>query len=308
MEGKTLSILIVSFNSWHYLDGCIKTIIASNYPVLEIIVVDNASVDGSPEKLQAAYPNIRLVQNSENAGHVRAVNQGFDVATTDRVLLLDADTELDQDAIRAMSEFLDEHPEVCMVAPLTLDSDGKVEKTARNFPSVINGIFGRQSLLTKLFPNNPFSQRYLGRGDHDNSRPFQIEFISAACMMFRKNVLEIVGKWDEGFIGYWVDADWCKRIQKTGEVVYCVPEAVITHFEQNKAFRKKNPMRIIEFHKGAFRFYRLHYTLGIWDLRTLIAAIALATRAFFLLVINSLKRTSQCYSDPLSQNKKMRPQ
>jgi GT2 family glycosyltransferase len=300
MQTDTLTVLIISFNSWFHLNNCIRSVQRSDHSVHEILVIDNASVDDSSEKLRRSFPDVHLIQNRHNIGHAQAVRQGFAAARGSRILLLDADTELDRNAIRIMSDYLDEHPEVCMVAPRTYYPDGTVQQTARNFPSAINGIFGRQSLLTRLFPNNPFSRRYLSRESLDSSKPFQVEFISAACMFFRTSVLDTVGTWDKDFHGYWVDADWCKRIQNSGGIIQCVPDASIIHHEQNKGMKKKDPRRIIDFHKGAFRFYRLHYTIGNWDPRCWIAFILLTARSLVLLAANKCKKSTETVSDPLS--------
>ncbi|MHC4196100.1 MAG: glycosyltransferase family 2 protein [Planctomycetota bacterium] len=293
MNVPNLSIVITSFNCWHYLDNCLQSIRASDRFIYEIIVVDNASTDRTPEKLQTVYPQVRLVQNSKNLGHTLAVNQGFKKASGSRILLLDADTELELDAIKIMSTFLDEHPEVCVVAPRTLNSDGTIQETARNFPSAMNGLFGRQSTMTRLFPNNPFSKRYLARDNSGGEQPFAVQQVSAACMLFNKSVLDKVGMWDQGYRGYWVDTDWCKRIEKWGGVIYCVPQAVVIHHEQNSHFRKKSPARIINFHLGAHRLYRLHYTRGIWDPRSIIAAALLTLRTILLLITNTFKKNPE---------------
>lgn len=308
MTSPSLSILITSFNCWDRLNACLRSIFSSDYPIFEIVVVDNASTDGTVEKLHRTYPMVRIIENSKNLGHARAVNQGFKLVTGQRILLLDADTELRPDAITKMSAFLDNHPEVYLVAPRLFYPDGTLQHSARNFPSIMSGLFGRQCLLTRLFPNNPFSRRYLALYHLDTQTPFRAQHVGATCILFYREILQKVGMWDEGFHSYWVDADWCKSIQEVGGSIYCVPKAVVIHHEQNSRFLKKSPVRIIKFHAGAFRFYRRHYTLGIWDPRNLIAAIALAIRTLLLLVTNSLKRTSQCYKDPLSQNKKMKPQ
>ena len=308
MNSPSLSILIISFNCWGRLNACLRSIFSSDHPVFEIIVIDNASIDGTVEKLHITYPTVRIIENSENIGHARGVNQGLKLVTGQRVLLLDADTELRPDAITHMSVFLDDHPEVYLVAPRLYNSDGTIQHSARNFPSIMSGLFGRQSLMTRLFPKNPFSQHYLALHHIDTQTPFRVQHVSAACMLFNREILSKVGFWDEGFHSYWVDADWCKSIQEAGGTVYCVPKAFIIHHEQYSRFLKKSPTRIIKFHLGAYRFYRQHYTLGIWDPRNLIAAFALAVRAFLLLIINTFKRTSQCYTDPISQNKKMRSQ
>ncbi len=300
MAAPNLSVLIVSFNCWSYLDKCIHSILASDDPILEIIVVDNASADGTPSKLRAKYPEVHLVENSENLGLPPAANRGFRLAKGDRILLLDADTELKPDAIGIMERFLDEHPDVWMVAPRTFYSDGTIQESARDFPSAINGLFGRQSVLTRLFPNNPFSKRYLAREHLDEEEPFRVQQISAACMLFRKEALDRVGEWDEGFRCYFVDTEWCKRIQEAEGLVYCVPEASIFHHEQNKSSRKKNPRRIVDFHKGAFRLYQKHYTRGMWDPRWVLAASALTLRTTLLLALNAMKSSSESDDDPFS--------
>jgi GT2 family glycosyltransferase len=290
----------VSFNCWNHLNECLASLYRYPLPEHETIVIDNASIDGTVERLKKKYPWVRLIENASNIGHVRAVNQGFDLANGEFIVLLDADTEMSNDAIKKMIEFLDKHPDISMVAPLTLNSDGTVQRTARNFPTALSGIFGRQSVLSKLFPNNPFTKKYLSLDTFSRSQPFRAEFISAACMLFRKVLLKQVGKWNQEFTGYWVDGDWCKRIQKKGLSIYCVPEAVIVHHEQNQGTRKKNPKRIIAFHRGVYKLYRLHYTYGYWDPRCVIAGFLLTLRTAVLLFLNSLKANNSSQEDPLS--------
>ena len=306
MALPNLSVLIVTLNSWNLLNACIRSVLSSNYPLHEIIVIDNASIDDTADKVKKTYPDVSLIQNSENLGFIHGVNQGFKAASGDYILLLDADTELKEDAVRVMSAFLDDHPEVSLVAPRTLNSDGTIQESARKFPGAINGLFGRQSILTKLFPNNPFARRYLLKSDLHNQEPFQVEFISAACLMFRKAIVDSVGNLDEGFsrfVGYWADADWCKRIQKSGGILYCIPKIIVVHHDQNSSFKKKNPTRIIEFHTGAHRFYQLHYTFGMWDPRYLIAALLLSIRTLFVLAVNAFKKVPKTTVDPISKQK-----
>lgn len=300
MNTQDISILIISFNCWDLLDKCIRSILASGTSLKEIVVIDNASTDGTPEKFRKTFPDITFVENSKNIGHPRAVNQGFKTVTGNRILLLDADTEVKYGALRKMSEFLDEYPDVCMVAPRLFNTDGSIQEGARNFPTVFNGIFSRRGLLTRIFPNNIFSRKYLALDSHTKQTPFQVEHISSAAMFFRKSLLDSVGSFDEAYKGYWVDADWCKRIQKAGEKIFCIPKAVFIHHEQNYSYSKKNYSRIISFHNGVSRFYRLHYTLGYLDPRYLIADLLLSIRMLILLAINMLKKSSATHKDPLS--------
>ncbi len=306
MNATKLSALIVSYNTWHYLDTCLRSIRGSDHPVSEIVVVDNGSVDGTAEKLGTAYPDVSLIQNRENRGFIRAVNQGLASVSGDRILLLDVDTELRPNAMGLLSRFLDDQPDVSLVVPRTYDADGAVQETARNFPSALNGLFGRQSLLTRLLPNNPFSRRYLSRDHLESQVPYPVEMVSAACMLLRRSIVAEVGGLDEGFsryTGYWSDADWCKRMQKTGARAYCVPQAVIIHHEQNKPHKKKNPTRIVEFHTGAHRFYRRHYTFGWLDPRSVAAGLMLGLRAALLLGLNAFKSEEATAVDPLSRHR-----
>ena len=304
MEMTKTSGLIISFNCWKLLDACLQSILASPGELYEIIVIDNASVDETVVRLKEKYPQVRLVENTENVGHTRAVNQGCRLADGDRILLLDADTELKPDAIVQLSEFLDHHPDAWMAAPKLLNTDGSIQASARNFPAPINGIFGRQSLLTRLFPNNPISEKYLEIKKLSSKTPYIVEHVSAACMLFRKEMVETVGYWDENFHSYWVDADWCKRLQDAGGRVYFVPQAVVTHHDQNKRAVKKSPVRIVKFHQGALSFYCKHYTRSRMDPRRGIAAILLYLRMGILLLTNEMKRDAQGQTDPLGQAKK----
>ena len=169
----------------------------------------------------------------------------------------------------------------------------------------MNGLFGRQSLLTRLFPNNPFSRRYLKiRGLKDTATAsVQVEHVSAACMLFWRRIYDQVGPWDEGFHSYWVDADWCMRIKKAGGEIYYLPTARIIHYEQNQRQVKKSPLRIIKFHTGALRFYTKHYTAGIYDPRSLAAAALLAVRTLLLLTTNHFKPQPRTGKDPLAMQK-----
>jgi N-acetylglucosaminyl-diphospho-decaprenol L-rhamnosyltransferase len=298
------SVLIVSFNCWELLNACLKTIYSSDSPHKEIIVIDNNSVDETCENLRKYYPEVRIIENDSNVGHTKAVNQGCRISSGKYILLLDADTEVSKDCVGLLTSFLESHPHISMVSPKTFLADGSLQDSAKNFPAPINGIFGSPSLLTKLFPGNAFSQRYLALTRCDMKQPIKVEYVSAACMLFRRDVFEKVGEWDEGFHSYWVDADWCKRIQLSGGQIYYIPSAVIIHHEQNSRSVKKSPLRIIKFHTGSFRFYSKHYTRGKWDPRRLFAAALLAARALILLGANSFKKSSKSKVDPLTMQRK----
>lgn len=282
-----LSVLIVSWNSWDHLNACLSSIGKSSFTDFEIIVIDNASADGTADKLRYNYPKVRLYQNDTNVGHTLAVNQGLKLARGDHMLILDADTELYEDTISQLMAFIVRQPAVTLVTPRTYYADGTIQESARDLPSVSSGIFGRQSILARLFPNNIFTRRYLGRSNLKSTEPFLVKQISAACMLFPRALLETVGDWDEGYAGYWVDTDWCIAINKQGGKIYCLPKVSIIHHENNRRGKKKSLSRIILFHRGAFRLYRKHYTFGYIDPRLWFAFVALSARAMLLIITNA---------------------
>lgn len=287
MNQPRLTIILVTWNGWDDTRRCLDSIFASPTADYEVLVFDNASADGTPDKIERLFPSVRLVRSGENIGHTRGVNRAVAMARADVVLLLDSDTQLEPDAITLLLAFLDRRPDVGLVAPRTYNSDGSVQECARRFPRAINGLFGRQSVLTRLFPGNPLSRRYLISEALSTSDPYEVEQVSGACMLFRKSLFQTVGPWDEGYFGYWVDSDWCFRLRERRGKVFCVPQARITHDEQNRPGKKKSARRIWMFHYGAYRFYRKNMTWGYLDPRALVAAAALTARGCFQLIQNA---------------------
>jgi GT2 family glycosyltransferase len=281
-----LTVLIVTWNGWRDTRRCLKSILESTASGFEVLVIDNASRDGTPEKIEQLFPSVRLIRNADNLGHTHGVNQGVRLAHGEHVLVLDSDTELAPDSIGLLLDTLESHPKVGLVAPRTYNSDGSIQPSARQFPSAINGLFGRQSVLTRLFPRNRYSRRYLQTDALTASAPYEVEQVSSACMLFRRPLFASVGPWDESYPGYWVDSDWCFRVRKSGWRALCVPQASVVHHEQNRAGRKKSWRRIWMFHYGAYRFYRKTRTFGALDPRALAAFLALTARGTFQLAQN----------------------
>lgn len=295
-----LTIIIVTWNSWSDLRKCLDSIYASVARDYDVLVIDNASVDGTRDRLRELFPQVRLCENDTNIGHTRAVNQAFSLVRGEFALLLDVDTELPPDMIDRLMGFMAARPDVSLAAPRTLNTDGSVQESARNFPSVWNGLFGRQSLLTRIFPNNPLTRRYLVRDKLAAAEPFQVEWIGAACMMFRRELLDEVGLWDERYRGYWVDADWCMTLKRSGKRVFCVPDTYIMHHENNARGKKKSANRIRMFHAGAYHFYTKWYTLGVLDPRSLFCGLALSSRALILMILNLFVTASKADQDRLA--------
>lgn len=285
--------MLVSWNGWQDTQRCLESVVSSALPAHEILLVDNASHDGTPDKAERLFPVVRVTRNATNLGHTRAVNQGIALAQGAYVLLLDSDTELPPDSISVLLAFLEARPDVGIVAPRTYNTDGTVQQSARRFPGALNGLFGRQSVLTRWFPRNRFSRRYLQSDELTNTAPYEVEQVSGACMLFRRSLCDAVGPWDEAYFAYWVDTDWCYKVRKLGWKLFCVPQATVVHHEQNRAGRKKSVRRIWMFHYGAYRFYRVSRTMGVLDPRAIGAFFALGARGLFQLAQNAFLASSQ---------------
>jgi N-acetylglucosaminyl-diphospho-decaprenol L-rhamnosyltransferase len=284
-----LTIVIVNWNNWAKLQNCLNSIYTGWLPASQVIVIDNNSSDGSQERLAQLFPCVELHCNAINIGHTKAINQGFSLARGRYILVLDNDTELEPYCIERLINFSEANQDVAMAAPRTFNSDGTIQESARRFPGIMSGLFGRQSVLTRLFPGNHFSKRYLARDFLEAKKPFEVEQIGGAFMLFRRDVLASVGVWDERYFGYWVDTDWCRSIRQKQLRIYCVPEARATHHESNARHKRKTARRIWIFHFGAYQYYTKWHSRGYWDPRSVFAGLLLVSRALMLMLANRLR-------------------
>ncbi len=284
-----LSIIIVNYNTKDFLKQCLKSLYEVKHSFsFETIVVDNTSHDGSIAMTRENFSQVCIVENSENVGFARANNIGISSAEGEYVLLLNSDTRVVGNALEKMVLYLDNHPEVAIVTGRLVYPDFTDQGVARMFPTPMNGLFGRMSLLTRLFPHNRFSRRYLTSRSFTSNEPFEVDWVSGACLMVRKDILDDVGFLDEGFFMYWEDADLCYRIKQLGWKVYCVPEAMVIHYE-GKSSPKKSSRLIIEFNKGVYRYYRKHHIRSFFEIMNFVAIVSLTVRALALIAVNAFK-------------------
>jgi GT2 family glycosyltransferase len=240
--------------------------------------------------LRSRSPKIKIIENTKNLGLTKAYNQALRGAESRYALLLDSDTIVQPGAVDELFRFLESSPSAGVAAPRLLNVDGTDQRTARSFPSAANALFGRQTLLTKLFPRNRWSRRYLRPDGWGQQLPYQVDWISFACTLFRTELLNRVGFFDEDYFVYWIDADWCKRVVDAGYEVFCVPKARVVHVETNRRGRKRAPRSIVDFHRGSYLFYRKHCVKGAWNPMTLAAMLGLGLRCVSLLFVNQLRR------------------
>ena len=282
-----LSVIIVNHNAKDFLRQCLTSLYGLEGSLsLEIIVVDNKSHDGSGRMVHEHFPAVHLIENTENVGFARGNNIGIRESQGEYILLLNSDTKVVDNAIEKLVAFLDSHPDVAVVTSRLVYPNMTDQGVARMFPTPMNALFGRRSLLTRLFPNNKYSKRYMISRRNQSEEPFEVDWVSGACLMVRKKVIEDVGLLDEKFFMYWEDADLCFRIKQKNWKIYCIPEAIVIHFEGKSSQKQKNSRMIIEFNKGVYRYYRKHHIKNLFGPKNLTVVLGLTARTLILLMAN----------------------
>lgn len=224
-----LSIAIVSWNTRDLLRRCLQTIFETAGDLaLEVIVVDNASSDGSPVMVHEQFPQVRLLENNDNRGFACANNQAIALSRGRYVLLLNSDTEVQPAALRLLIDALDTQPQAGAAGPMMLNLDGTPQNSYGDLPSVLAEIIGPYLFD---FINKPWGilGRHQSSRRNDQRKVSQTDRVSFACTLIRRATLEQVGVLDESFIFYSEDYDWFKRAKDAGwDVLFC-PEPRVKH-------------------------------------------------------------------------------
>lgn len=251
-----LSILVVNWNVRDLLRRCLQSILA-NLPAcqLEIIVVDNGSTDGSVEMVRTEFPQVHLIANPDNRGFPVANNQGLAVARGRYVLLLNPDTEVVGNALETMVAFADAHPDVGVVGPMLLNPDGTVQSSRRRFPTLLTAVF-ESTWLQPYAPRRLLARYYVL--DRPDDEVQDVDWVTGAALMARREAIEQVGPLDEGFFMYSEELDWCRRFREAGWRVVYLPTARVIHYG-GKSSEQVLPARHIHFQRSKIRYFRKYH-------------------------------------------------
>lgn len=279
------SVVLVNYRTDEPLAECLGSLAkTAGGLTLEIIVVDNGGTL-RPAGFRERFPGVELIENRENVGFARASNQGIRRARGRHVLLLNPDTLVHEGAVQAMVHYLDAHPAIGAVGARLLDPDGTLQYSCRRFPGYFTIFFGRYALLSRLLPGNAASRDYLYL-DWDHLGVREVDWVSGACLMVRRAVIEEVGPFDEGYFLFVEDMDWCRRIRDAGWSVVYLPDAVVTH--AIGVSRGPVPPRVVwARHRGMLRYVRKHFRPP-WPVLALVAT-GLGVRAACLLLANGVR-------------------
>jgi N-acetylglucosaminyl-diphospho-decaprenol L-rhamnosyltransferase len=254
-----LTVIIVSWNVRNLLRACLDSVChaqPSQESAVQIIVVDNASSDGSAEMVRAEFPGVQLIANARNIGFGAANNQALKEAGGEYVLFLNPDTEVRPGAIEALLAFIKARPRVACVGPKLLNPDGSVQPSRRRFPRV-GTAFVESTMLQRHIGWLP-AVRAFYRGDQPDDVAQQVDWLVGACLLARKSAFDEVGGFDERFFMYSEEMDLCYRLAHAGYETWYVPEARVMHYEAASSsqdlFR-----RDVNFHESRYRFFRKHH-------------------------------------------------
>lgn len=292
MPDFDLSITICSWNTVVDLRACLESLRAAKDEAnFEVIVVDNASEDGSADMVAEEFPEFVLERQFTNLGFTGGHNLAINVARGHTVALLNSDTVVHPDAIRAITQFMREDPNVGIVGPKLLNPDGSLQMSCRRFPNPVAAAF-RNTWLGRMFPNNKFVRDYL-MADFEHDKTCEVDWVSGAALFINRNVIDRIGVLDDKFFMYCEDVDYCKRAWDAGFKVVYLPTAVITHAIGKSSDQVPNRM-IARFHLSMLRYYRKHViskqTPIVRPFALAFAACALGARASAFYIKNQIDK------------------
>lgn len=269
----TPTVVIVGYRAYDELERCLASL-ACYEPGTPVVVIDHSANPEQAARLAAAHPTVRYRPTHDNPGFGAGVNRAAREAGPGPLLLLNPDCELTMPLVTPLRGVLDLHPEAGIVGGLVRESSGAVQASARRFPDATTGLAGRTSWLSRVLPGNPLTRRNLTTEPRHGTG--QVDWVSGALMLIRRETFESLGGFDDRFFLYWEDADFCKRAAAAGWTTWYAPDVEVVHHTA-AASRHAPIASLAAFHVSAFRYYWKHGGT-VARLFSPLAALALALR------------------------------
>ena len=254
-----LSVVIVSWNVSELLELCLSSLMECGGQgglQCEIIVVDNASSDDSPELVRQRFPTAQLIASESNLGFAMANNVGAAQSSGRYILFLNPDTEVIGDALSAMVAYMDRHPDVGVLGPTLLWPNGCVQSSRRRFPTLATA-FIESTFFQQWWPSNPVLRRYYVQ-DQSDDREQDVDWLVGACLLVRRQAWKQVGPMDERFFMYSEELDWCRRLKTAGWRVVYTPSAEVVHHGAQSSSQVAAEREIHFQSSKALYFYKHH--------------------------------------------------
>jgi GT2 family glycosyltransferase len=281
----SIAVVIVNYNTREYLRECLAAVLRQATD--QVIVVDNASSDGSAEMVRACYPSVQLHENVYNRGYGAAANQAISSCTADCVLLLNSDTVVHTGTLHALTTYLDQYPEVAIVGPRLLNPDGTLQPSCYPFPGTVKW-FLHYEIVGQLIRRVPVLRDYQQRTwPHTQAQP--VPWVMGAALAIRREAFEAVGGFDESFFMYCEETDLCYRLKTAGWQVHFVPIATVTHVGQASTNQYRTEMAVQHI-ASRLLFYKRHYS----TLRFRVLAVMMRGTVFARLLFDIYRRRFVC--------------
>lgn len=301
-----VSIIIVSYNSSAVLGPCLTALRKQVYSgETEVIVVDNASSDGTPDMIRDSFPWVGLIAGKENLGYSKGVNIGIRRARGRYFFILNPDTVVRPDSIQKLADFMDNTPDAGIVGPKLIFHDGNVQYSCRRFYT-FRVLALRRTPLGRLFPEAKAVRDHLMLDfDHETTR--EVDWLLGAAMFVRREAVEQVGLMDERFFLYFEDVDWCYRMAQQGLRVYYHPDSVIVHGYARDSAQSVLNRSFVSHLVSLFRYYekwnRVWYYIKkyreIAKLLVFVLADVLAFNAAFLSAYYLRVALDEVFTNPI---------
>ena len=270
-----LDVVVVNYNAGDHLLRCVASVAAhAGDAEVHLVLVDNASRDGSGRRAHEVHPELALMENRDNRGFATAANQGIRAGRAPFVFVLNPDAEVTAGTLAGLVKLAEERPGAAVLGPLVREADGAIYPSARKVPSIGEAL--GHAFLHPFAPDNRFSRAYT-MADWDRASEREVSWVSGSCMLLRRSALDAVGLFDEGYFMYAEDADLCTRMRAAGWTVLFTPELEVTHV---RGVSTGNSKRMIHEHsRSIYRYFAKHHGRG-WRAALLpFAWVALRLRA-----------------------------
>ena len=272
----SIAVVVVNYNTREFLRSCLSAVLREKPS--EVIVVDNASSDGSVEMLKASYPGVFLHENRRNIGYGAAANQAISGSNADYLLLLNSDTMVHAGTLHALTTYLDQHPDVAIVGPRLVNPDGSLQPSCYPFPGTIRWYL-HYEISGQIIRRTPIlAERQQSIWPH--SRAQRVPWVMGAALAIRRKAFNAVGGFDESFFMYCEETDLCYRLSTVGWQVHFAPSATVTHVGQASTKQYRTDMAVQHI-ASKLLFYRRHYSsLRSWILTVMMKSTVLARLLF----------------------------
>lgn len=248
------AICVVSYNAREHLRACLES--ARKQGASQVVVVENASSDGSLEMLRAEFPWVRVIENDSNRGYGVAANQAIDATDSPTVLLLNCDTILSPGALRRLDDYRQRHPEAAVIGPRLRNLDDSIQPSCYPAPTPAH-LMLEASMLGKVMPRVPVLRRLSVRWwAHD--RPRRVDWLLGAALLIDKTAFEAAGRFDKSFPLYYEEVDLCARLRDLGWEIHFAPLADVVHVGGGSSVAARDAV-MLHWVEGTRRYYRKHY-------------------------------------------------